>query len=51
MARTLDRDDWLRAVRMALLRGGLEAVRVAKLPHRSLLDGFQLALEPVVEAS
>jgi AcrR family transcriptional regulator len=31
MARTLDRDDWLRAARLALLRGGLEAVRVAKL--------------------
>lgn len=31
MGRTLDRDDWLRAARLALLRGGLEAVRVAKL--------------------
>jgi AcrR family transcriptional regulator len=31
MVRTLDRDDWLRAARLALLRGGLEAVRVAKL--------------------
>jgi hypothetical protein len=27
----LDRNDWLKAARMALLRGGVEAVRVEKL--------------------
>lgn len=31
MARPLDRDGWLRAARLALLHGGVEAVRVAKL--------------------
>jgi AcrR family transcriptional regulator len=31
MERTLAREDWLRAARVALLRGGVEAVRVAKL--------------------
>lgn len=34
MTRTLTRDDWLRAARLALLRGGVEAVRVAKLARR-----------------
>ena len=31
MGRNLDRNDWLRAARLALLKGGVEAVRVAKL--------------------
>jgi AcrR family transcriptional regulator len=31
MERNLNRDDWLRAARLALLEGGVEAVRVAKL--------------------
>jgi AcrR family transcriptional regulator len=31
MERNLNRDDWLRAARLALLKGGAEAVRVAKL--------------------
>lgn len=31
MAHNLNRDDWLRAARRALLKGGVEAVRVAKL--------------------
>jgi AcrR family transcriptional regulator len=31
MDRGLGREDWLRAARLALLRGGLEAVRVEKL--------------------
>lgn len=31
MARNLNREDWLRAARLALLKGGVEAVRVAKL--------------------
>jgi AcrR family transcriptional regulator len=31
MERHLDRNDWLRAARLALLKGGVEAVRVAKL--------------------
>jgi AcrR family transcriptional regulator len=31
MERDLEREDWLRAARLALLRGGVEAVRVEKL--------------------
>jgi len=31
MDRDLGQDDWLRAARLALLRGGVEAVRVEKL--------------------
>lgn len=31
MVRGLEREDWLRAARLALLRGGVEAVRVEKL--------------------
>jgi AcrR family transcriptional regulator len=31
MVRDLKREDWLRAARLALLRGGVEAVRVEKL--------------------
>lgn len=31
MVLTLERNDWLRAARLALLRGGVEAVRVEKL--------------------
>jgi AcrR family transcriptional regulator len=31
MERDLQREDWLRAARLALLRGGIEAVRVEKL--------------------
>src|SRR5580704_7351182 len=31
MAKDLNRDDWLKAARMALLKGGVEAVRVEKL--------------------
>jgi AcrR family transcriptional regulator len=34
MVRDLDRNDWLKAARMALLKGGVEAVRVEKLARK-----------------